>query len=206
MYADDRQLATHATDAAFTGRTTYATPCGTHATRSANRLVWRCDARRSNRRATQQPTRDATTWPRDGSLPRGGRAQGNGEVPLHSLVATQSVPPPVAACVRMAARSTRRGTSFSRGHAIEPFKYVSSRICCIAYMSHQMVGTAIQPHGDVFAMAISLDHSIYFHRQLDPTQVGWGGARGAEGTRRGEARRGKVSRREEADSCSSVEQ
>ena len=38
-------------------------------------------------------------------------------------------------------------------------------------MSHQMVGTAIQPHGDVFAMAISLDHSIYFHRQLDPTQV-----------------------------------
>jgi acyl-CoA thioesterase len=78
-------------------------------------------------------------------------------------------------------------------------------------MSHQMVGTAIQPHGDVFAMAISLDHSIYFHRQLDPTQVatmGW--IQGAEGTRRGEARRGEAReggrKREEADSCSSAGQ
>ncbi len=32
------------------------------------------------------------------------------------------------------------------------------------------MGTAIQPHGDVFSMAISLDHSIFFHRPFDPTQ------------------------------------
>jgi acyl-CoA thioesterase-2 len=42
----------------------------------------------------------------------------------------------------------------------------------LAYLSDmQLVSTVRQPHGqDLFSMSISLDHSIYFHRRLDPTQ------------------------------------
>jgi acyl-CoA thioesterase-2 len=41
----------------------------------------------------------------------------------------------------------------------------------LAYLSDmQLVATVRQPHGqDLFSMSISLDHSIYFHRRLDPT-------------------------------------
>ena len=41
----------------------------------------------------------------------------------------------------------------------------------LAYLSDmQLVATVMQPHGDVFSMFMSLDHSIYFHRRVDPTQ------------------------------------
>jgi acyl-CoA thioesterase II len=42
----------------------------------------------------------------------------------------------------------------------------------LAYLSDmQLVATVRQPHGqEVFSMSISLDHSIHFHRRLDPTQ------------------------------------
>ena len=41
----------------------------------------------------------------------------------------------------------------------------------LCYMSDmQLVGTVRKPHGDIFSMSISLDHTVYFHRQFDPTK------------------------------------
>ena len=41
----------------------------------------------------------------------------------------------------------------------------------LCYMSDmQLVGTVRKPHGDIFSMSISLDHTVYFHRKFDPTQ------------------------------------
>ena len=42
----------------------------------------------------------------------------------------------------------------------------------LAYLSDmQLVSTVRQPHGhDLFSMSMSLDHSIYFHRRVDPTR------------------------------------
>lgn len=41
----------------------------------------------------------------------------------------------------------------------------------LCYMSDmQLVGTVRKPHGDIFSMSISLDHTVYFHRKFDPTR------------------------------------
>ena len=41
----------------------------------------------------------------------------------------------------------------------------------LCYMSDmQLVGTVRKPHGDVFSMSISLDHTVYFHREFDSSK------------------------------------
>jgi acyl-CoA thioesterase-2 len=41
----------------------------------------------------------------------------------------------------------------------------------LCYMSDMMlVGTVRKPHGDIFSMSISLDHTVYFHRKFDPSR------------------------------------
>jgi len=41
----------------------------------------------------------------------------------------------------------------------------------LCYMSDmQLVGTVRKPHGDIFSMSISLDHTVYFHREFDASR------------------------------------
>jgi acyl-CoA thioesterase-2 len=54
----------------------------------------------------------------------------------------------------------------------EPALTRSQEAQILSYLSDmQLVSTVRQPHGhDMFSMSMSLDHSIYFHRRVDPTQ------------------------------------